>query len=270
MGEYTLKNQFVSTFRIILFLLSTLALTVATVAFLEFILPGHYANMFLGRHIRTYPITFQTVMWFPFSMAIMITIQRWYYYNENMKDLDNPSYNLVNLLADSMSELEISHQAFKQLAQDRLYIYPRVFASGLEAMLESSRFSDVKEEIEVSIGYLHTELDATYNRIKYISWLLPTIGFVNTVYGISVAVGFFNTISADDPKFLPTVAAELSLAFDTTVLALIQSAFTVLIFTHLEGLENKLIARVSLNAQSKCRRILRHLARAKATYNKSA
>jgi len=69
-------------------------------------------------------------------------------------------------------------------------------------------------------------LDLDYNLMRYVTWLIPTIGFIGTVVGISQALRFAGagSVAADSPDFLPAVTARLALAFDTTLVALGMSA----------------------------------------------
>ena len=69
--------------------------------------------------------------------------------------------------------------------------------------------------------------------LRYVTWLLPTLGFIGTVIGISLAlseagnmpdVGDGEAIKA----WMGVLTQKLGIAFNTTLLALLQSA--VLIF----------------------------------------
>jgi hypothetical protein len=71
---------------------------------------------------------------------------------------------------------------------------------------------------------LSHRLDLEYQIIRYIAWLVPTIGFVGTVVGIAAALEGIN-----DPQNLhmDRITAGLGVAFYTTILALIESAVLV-------------------------------------------
>ena len=72
-------------------------------------------------------------------------------------------------------------------------------------------------------------VDLDYGFLRYVTWLIPTIGFIGTVVGISQALRFAGggTVAADSADFLPAVTARLAVAFDTTLVALGMSAVLV-------------------------------------------
>lgn len=67
-------------------------------------------------------------------------------------------------------------------------------------------------------------LDLAYQTTRYLVWLIPTIGFIGTVIGISIALEGMH-----DPKNIAfdKVTSGLAVAFYTTILALLLSALLV-------------------------------------------
>jgi biopolymer transport protein ExbB/TolQ len=65
--------------------------------------------------------------------------------------------------------------------------------------------------------------------IRYIVWLIPSLGFIGTVIGISLALGFAGQVDLQDPSLLAELTKRLAVAFNTTLLALVMSAVVVLI-----------------------------------------
>lgn len=85
--------------------------------------------------------------------------------------------------------------------------------------------------IEQSSGMLTAKLellghriDLGYQVVRYLAWLVPTIGFVGTVVGIAIALA-----GIKDPQHLELtrITAGLAIAFYATILALIESAVIV-------------------------------------------
>jgi biopolymer transport protein ExbB/TolQ len=62
--------------------------------------------------------------------------------------------------------------------------------------------------------------------LRYIVWVIPTIGFIGTVLGISLSL---TQLDATHPD-LSRVTAALGMAFYTTLVALVESALLVLLF----------------------------------------
>jgi len=67
-------------------------------------------------------------------------------------------------------------------------------------------------------------VDLRYQLVRYLVWVIPTIGFIGTVIGIASALAFVDPDQMD----LKAVTQSLSVAFDTTVIALFWSALLVL------------------------------------------
>ena len=86
--------------------------------------------------------------------------------------------------------------------------------------------------------FLH-EIDLRYNMLRYIMWVIPTIGFIGTVRGIALGL---NTAAAESnlgntDDLLYVVSSDLSVAFYTTMLALVMSGVLVLIMHICQGRE---------------------------------
>lgn len=77
------------------------------------------------------------------------------------------------------------------------------------------------------------ELETGYAGVRYLTWLIPTLGFVGTVMGIGIGIAGFADIIQTARRFeeiqksLPLVTHALGTAFDTTLLALGLSAVAV-------------------------------------------
>jgi len=98
-------------------------------------------------------------------------------------------------------------------------------------------------------------MDGRYSLIRYLIWLIPTIGFLGTVLGIGQAIlGFTGVLTevgrgggefqAQLQPVLSTVAGALGVAFDTTVLALFLSALIVALTSIVQSREEALLSSV--------------------------
>ena len=85
------------------------------------------------------------------------------------------------------------------------------------------------------------EIDLRYNMLRYIMWLIPSLGFIGTVIGIAMALNFAGDPTTDfqDPRMLSILADKLGVAFFTTLLALLQSAFLVFLIHLVQAREEK-------------------------------
>lgn len=112
--------------------------------------------------------------------------------------------NEENLLADLIKKLVLRYQASRKSVDET------------HQMLNSQ------------LQMMQYKLDVDYNLIKYITWLIPTLGFIGTVIGIALALNFAGQPgAAESAGFLEQLTSKLSIAFYTTLVALIMSAILV-------------------------------------------
>ena len=86
--------------------------------------------------------------------------------------------------------------------------------------------------------YLH-ELDLGYHMIRYVVWLIPTIGFIGSVMGIGAALSVAGATKPDDPGLLANTTSAMSIAFNGTFIALLLSALLVFILHIAQAKEEK-------------------------------
>lgn len=95
---------------------------------------------------------------------------------------------------------------------------------------QSSRSTDrANALLNSSLDLMQHEVDTRYSLLRYLVWLLPTIGFIGTVVGIAAALDQAGAAEDyQDPALLGELTRSLGVAFHTTMLALMQSAALVL------------------------------------------
>ena len=75
--------------------------------------------------------------------------------------------------------------------------------------------------------FLH-QLDLRYTLMRYLVWVIPTLGFVGTVIGIADAMSFAGSGAVAAENLLSPTTQRLAVAFYTTLVALLQSGLLVL------------------------------------------
>ena len=73
----------------------------------------------------------------------------------------------------------------------------------------------------------YNQSDSDYSMIRYLTWLIPTLGFIGTVLGISLALSFAAENDPQAATFLSGLTSQLSVAFYTTLVGLVMSAILV-------------------------------------------
>ncbi len=122
------------------------------------------------------------------------------------------------------------------------------FISRLENTLDFVSRNRSAIGVEDEMKYL-SDMDAermsqSYSLIRLVVWAIPILGFLGTVMGITLAIGALSGNLTDTAATLPQMIAGLSVAFDTTAIALAFSM--VLMFTQylVEKAENRLMTTV--------------------------
>lgn len=92
--------------------------------------------------------------------------------------------------------------------------------------------------------YFH-QIDLKYTLLRYVAWVIPTLGFIGTVKGIAGALKYItgiignteNTTAVQDA--LGNITRELGIAFNTTIVALVLSAILVFLIYTVQEIEEK-------------------------------
>jgi len=92
--------------------------------------------------------------------------------------------------------------------------------------LQSTRSIDQAVSVmQTSLGLLESKVEQRYAMVRYLAWVIPTMGFIGTVSHLG------NALRLVDPDHMniSAVTTALAIAFNTTLIALIESAILVLI-----------------------------------------
>ena len=77
-----------------------------------------------------------------------------------------------------------------------------------------------------SLELIQHRVDLKYSLIRYIAWVIPTLGFIGTVLGLGSALA---SVPADGTINMSELAQTLAVGFDCTMVALVESAIMVFI-----------------------------------------
>lgn len=104
--------------------------------------------------------------------------------------------------------------------------------------------SDVSEMLRASAENDENHVDSSYGLLSGIVWVIPILGFIGTVIGLSGAIGGFGAVLNSDAstaslkESLAPVTANLGVAFDTTFLALVLAMVVQMAMTFLRRQED--------------------------------
>ena len=211
----------------------SLAAAVAMVTAMDVLLPSPLAAMLLDKGRSTYPVTVQTIMWIVFALGVgelrPARPRRQRGTGPAPRRLPargcidgaDPGRHAPPLAAET-------REATRPGAPGEACFLPRLINRVVTLVQHGRPIEQADSLLAASVElYLH-EVDLRYSLIRYVIWAIPTLGFIGTVIGISLALNFAGQVDLQDPNLLAELTKRLAIAFDTTLLALLMSAVLVL------------------------------------------
>lgn len=177
----------------------------------------------------------QNFMWIGFFWGLAELLVRYLFIKEQEHELTDgylPENPEAILTANSMSQINRSvaekHGSGTLAALVRLIAYQFQLSRSV-GMCQSVLNAEVESR--------NADIDLGYNILRYIAWMLPTLGFIGTVWGILSALSVAAGMDPTDKALLPTVISSMSVAFWTTLLALIMSCIIMYLMHYIQGKE---------------------------------
>ncbi len=195
------------------------------------------ADLLLGNHTHKlmppYPFTIQNLMWLMFGLGcgeLFICMKKSNLEIEQTKKQFLPEDDSTMLRANDLGEI---YQRINTDKVTKFCYLQRLISRSILQFQGSRSVSQSATILDSSLELFQHEIDLSYTIIRYITWLIPTLGFIGTVVGIALSLhdaGVGLAIkSPPDPQVLVAMTGSLGIAFYTTLLALILSAILVLI-----------------------------------------
>lgn len=192
------------------------------------------ADLLLDRNTRIfpYPFTIQNVMWIVFCTAAGELLVRSL---AGGRERAQMTLKLLPQNGDNAlhaRDLEVMQQRVNESDPGRQYMLQRLLSSALLQFQANGSIEQVNSTINLSMDLYQHEIELRYNVVRYLVWLVPTLGFVGTVMGIAFALRTAGTLFANaslasttmGPDMMQTLTGDLGVAFYTTLLALLQAA----------------------------------------------
>lgn len=194
----------------------------------------------------TYPFSVQNVMWVVFFASMGELVVRY-----ASTRIEEKQLAIGYLPEDESTMLTAAERGdiFAAVSQSRnadTCFLPRLIRRSI-MQYETTKSIEHASSTVVSNAdiYLH-EIDLKYNLLRYMMWLIPSLGFIGTVIGISLALAYAGQPGRiEDPLLLTNVTQKLAVAFNTTLLALILSAVLVYLSGLIQTREERSLNRAS-------------------------
>lgn len=206
------------------------------VVILHLALPDEAAKLLIDRGGYGYPVSVQNVMWIAFFVGMGELLVRFHAGSRERHQLLRgflPEDDQELLLLSDMSRI------YARVAQAGDYFLPRLIRRTVLQVQTSRSVDRANTLLTSSLDLLLHEIDLRYNMVRYLMWLIPTLGFIGTVIGISLALDHAGSADFNDPTLLGMVTSKLAVAFHTTLLALLQAGFMVFCMHIAQGREEE-------------------------------
>ena len=189
---------------------------------------GRTAAFLLDRNstVFDYPFTIQNAMWLIFFGALGEVGARHRRARAEALQLDKGL-----LPEDDGTMLRLRDLgAIRTRVRGQEHFFLQRLVARCVLQFQSSQSTDrANALLNSSLDLMQHEVDTKYSLLRYLVWVIPTIGFIGTVVGIAAALNQAGTADDfQDPALLGELTRSLGVAFYTTMLALVQSAVLVL------------------------------------------
>ena len=179
------------------------------------------------QHAQTPVVSIHSIIWLIFFVGLGRLLARWREAQAEELELQQeylpPGDDLI-LTSEDLGQL---YQKLRQVSKRRFL--PRLLERTVTQYQGNKSVAHAHTLLDSCLDlYLH-ELDLGYHMIRYIVWLIPTIGFIGSVMGIGAALSVAGAAKADDPDLLANTTSAMSIAFNGTFIALLLSATLVFI-----------------------------------------
>lgn len=148
-------------------------------------------------------------------------------------------------LFDKSDLEEIGRRVRESKFKDKCFL-PRLIRRVVDQYQLTERVDQATTILTSSVDNFLHELDLRYSVLRYIVWLIPSLGFIGTVLGIMLALQYAGVpANAEDDAFLYEVTTRLGVAFTTTLVALVMSSLLVLLQSIVQAREERALNQTS-------------------------
>lgn len=214
-----------------LVLAGALATAILLIAGIHIFAPEAASVILIDKQRATYPLTVQNAMWLVLGVGLGELLLRYLDARAERAQLDAgylPEDERTILQLPDLREIAARTGAAAQSHAAERFL-PRLIQRVVFQFQSSRSVDQAHTLLNSSLELFLHEIDLRYSMIRYVVWVIPTLGFIGTVIGISLALAFAGAVDIQDPSLLAELTKRLAVAFNTTLLALVMSAVLVLI-----------------------------------------
>ncbi len=148
---------------------------------------------------------------------------------------------------------EFARQVQALPAEHQKMLLPRALLNALRRFASTRNIQDVASSTHTICESEAEKLESELSMIRYISWAIPSIGFIGTVRGIGEALAQADKAVQGD---IAGVTQSLGVAFNSTFIALLISIFLMFLVHQLQLLQERLV----FDSENYCdEKLIRHM-----------
>jgi biopolymer transport protein ExbB/TolQ len=133
---------------------------------------------------------------------------------------------------------EFARQVQAMPEENQRMLLPRALLNALRRFNSTRNIQDVSSSTNIVFESEADRLESELSMIRYISWAIPSIGFIGTVRGIGEALAQADKAVQGD---IAGVTQSLGVAFNSTFIALLISIFLMFLVYQLQLLQERLV-----------------------------
>ncbi len=142
----------------------------------------------------------------------------------------------MRILPEDTREFARQVQALPE--ENQRMLLPRALLNALQRFSSTRNIQDVASSTHTICESEAERLESELSMIRYVSWAIPSIGFIGTVRGIGEALAQADKAVQGD---IAGVTLSLGVAFNSTFIALLISIFLMFLVHQLQLLQERLV-----------------------------
>jgi len=226
-------------------LVVSLLTAILVIALMARVLPPTAAAIMLDLKRETWPFTIQNVLWLAFFAGLGELVVRWHHLRLEESQILR-SYlpeDEETVLRPGADVTPIYQKVRSSKYKDSCFV-PRLISRCVLGFNLSHSADQTNSLLNSSLELFMHEIELRYNMVRYITWLIPSLGFIGTVVGIMLALNYAgDRANVESPDMLYQVTERLGVAFSTTLLALVMAAVLVFVQNLVQGGEERALNR---------------------------
>ena len=190
-----------------------------------------------------YPLTVQNLMHLMFALGVGDVLVRFHAARDAHRQIEKALLPEAGGALGEAALRELHERVKRDGAGNNRHIHRLIHRVILQYDATGS-VGEAHAVLNSSVEYFQHEIGLRYNVLKYLTWLLPTLGFIGTLIGISLALASAGTLpdlsdQAALEAWINALTSGLGVAFYTTLVALALSAVLMLLSNLASGREER-------------------------------